>query len=103
MLVLLGAADVGLVHLNLFTEAADRRRIGLVHRFAQAMADEPSCLVRNAERAADLVGADALLARRHQKRCQQPLVKRHLGALKDGPDSDGELLATGVALVAAGA
>lgn len=49
------------------------------------------------------MGADALLGRGHEECCQQPLVKRNLGTLKDSANSYSELLTAIAALVEAGA
>src|SRR5689334_22152101 len=49
-----------------------------------------------------LVGADALLARRHQVEAKHPLVQRDVRALEDRPDRDAELALAAVAVVEAG-
>src|SRR5687767_10613455 len=50
-----------------------------------------------------LMGANALLARIEQMRCQPPLGERDFAAFEYGPDRDGELAFAFVAVVEAGA
>ena len=56
------------------------------------MAHEPRRLVVEAESAVELMGGDALLARRHQVQAHQPLVEWDMAALHDGPGGDREVL-----------
>lgn len=95
------AADIGFIG---FDDARGRvaaeRAIGFVglHRFTDAMAHEPSGFVGDAEHTFDLLRAHALLAGAKQVIAEQPFVKRHLRAFKDGANGDGVLLAAVVAL-----
>ncbi len=50
-------------------------------------------LVADAEHAVDLMGRDAFLAGGHQEQRRQPLGQRDFGALENGLDGHGELLA----------
>ena len=67
----------------------------------QAVHHEPCRFVGDVEHAVDLMGADKVLGRCYQEQRSEPLRKRDFGALKDGPDRDGELLSAGrfIALV----
>ena len=91
--VLADIAPVGFVNLNRRTVAAKLAGRLDVHRLADAVRHEPRRLVRDAQHALKLLGADPLLGRAHQVCGVHPLVKGHLGALKDGADSHGELFA----------
>src|SRR3546814_472104 len=99
VLVLLLAADEGFIGFNDLAGTAQRAGVGAfrAHGLTDTMGHEPSRLVGDAEHTMDLVRAHALLGRREHMDGQQPLVQRHLGALKDGADGDGELLAAGTA------
>lgn len=61
-------ADMGLVHLNRTTVAADWRGVRVRHRLTDAMRHEPRRLVGDPEQAVELVGAEPLLASRHEMR-----------------------------------
>jgi hypothetical protein len=94
-------AEVGLVGLDDLALAAQAAGIvrRAVHRRPDAVRHEPRRLVRQVQHAVELVGADALLRRGHEVRCQHPLVQREMAALVDRPDGDGEVLAAGRASV----
>ena len=57
------------------------------------MAQEPSGLVCDLERAVELVGANALLARGHEREGLKPDVKLDVAAFHDGLGGHGEVLA----------
>jgi hypothetical protein len=97
------AAHIGFVGFHRLAFAADGIGAGFAKALADAMAEEPRRLVGHADHAADLKRAHALLARHHQMRGAQPFVQRHMRALIERPDRDREGLATGVALIEAGA
>src|SRR5437762_2863746 len=67
------ASDIGFVRLDDLAFPAERRWVGVGHRLANAVRQEPSRLVGNAERAVQLVRRNAFLARRHEAEGQQPL------------------------------
>ena len=98
----LQAANVRLVNFYRAAVAAHRRNEpASAHGLTQAMHQEPSRFVADAEHAVHLMGADALLGGRHEEQRGKPLGQRDFGALENGPDRDGELLAAGrfVALI----
>jgi len=96
------AADIGFVALDNLAGTADRAVIVVwPHGLADTVRHEPGGLVGDAQHAVKLMRADALLGSGHQVRGENPLVERDFGALKDGSDGDGELLATALALVSA--
>ena len=66
---------------------------------ANSMAHKPGRLVCNAEHPVELVGADALLGSAHEIDGREPLVKRNLAILEDGPYRSGELTLAASALV----
>lgn len=103
MLVLLLAADIGLVRLDRLAFAAKRASMKLAHPFADAVRHEPGALVGDPEHAVELVRADPLLARRHEMRREQPFVERNMARLVNRADRHSELLAAVVAVVKAGA
>jgi len=90
----------GFVCLDEHALAAERTA-GLIvaHGFAYAMPDEPTSFEIDAEHAAELICAEALLATPEQMHRLQPDVHGDMAFLKDGSDLDGERLAAGVALV----
>src|SRR6185437_4331782 len=57
------------------------------------MAEEPCCFVGDANCAAKLMRADALLGGRYETKGQRPLGQRDMGAFHDGAGTDSELLA----------
>ena len=67
----------------------------------QAVHHKPCALVGNAERAMDLMGANAFLRGREQEQRGKPLRQRNLAALEYRLDRDRELLAALAALVEA--
>src|SRR5258708_7323368 len=78
----LARADVGFIRLDRLALAPDRGRGAISHCLANSVRDEPSRLVRDAKGAMQLVGADALFARRHEAEGEQPLVERDMRALE---------------------
>lgn len=99
MLVLLFAADVGLIDFNRLALATDRTGQRIAGSLAKAMKQEPSRLVVRAEHPVQLMGTHAFLAGSHELRSEQPLAQRNLAALHNGVDGDGERLAAVFALV----
>src|SRR5258708_6916776 len=98
------AADPRLIRFYDLVWAAERRsELGFAQALANAMAQEPCSLFRQAKEPTDLQRAHAFLARHHQMRSGKPLVQRNVAALVQRADRDGERLAAGVALVQAGA
>src|ERR1700739_470495 len=91
-------ANERLVRLYLFTGPAERLHLQNAHCFAQPMAHEPCRLHGDFQRAAQLMAADALLARAEQERRLKPLVQRNVALLENSADLDGKLLAAGVTL-----
>src|SRR3954463_1036840 len=65
------------------------------------MADEPSGFQAHAKGPMDLVGANALLGRRHKRHRLYPKVHRNVARLEHGSDLHGKGLAALVALVGA--
>ena len=65
------------------------------------MGHEPSCLVGDVQHAVELMGADALFARRHQVEAQNPFAQRDMAALHDGAVRDCEVAPAIVALMQA--
>jgi hypothetical protein len=90
---------VSFVALDDLAFAAERPRAAFVHCQPNAMAHMPSGAQGDAKNAVQLVSADPLFAPAHKNDRLQPHVHRHMAGLKDGPDLDGEGLATRVALV----
>src|SRR5207244_530445 len=99
--IFLFPADVGFVSLN--DTARAEYAAGLFHRFAQAVRHEPRRFIGHAKHALDLFAADALFARGHQRRGQQPFIEANLGALEHGAHRYRELVAAMAAVVHAGA
>jgi hypothetical protein len=64
---------------------------------------EPCGLVGDFERAVQLVGAEALLARIEQMDREPPLAEGYLGPLENGADRDRELALAAIAEIQAGA
>lgn len=97
--LLLEAADKGFVALDNLAFAAERivRVVRFVHCLADAVAEEPSGFVGDAQHALHLLGAHALFGRGHEVRCEEPLVKRNVRTLHNRAGSHGELLATHIA------
>src|SRR4051794_28842727 len=98
------AADERLVGLDCVPEAvtaAERAKAAIAHGLADAMAQEPRALERDAEQTVELVGADALFGRAKQMERLEPLVERNVAVLENRADLDGELLTAGGALAEA--
>lgn len=93
--------DERLVDLHDRALATHRRQRASRHRLAQAVGHEPAGLDRHAERAGELVAADALLAAAHQVHGLEPLVQFDMAGLEHRADRHTALLAAGVALVEA--
>ena len=74
------------------------------HCFADAMRQEPSGFVRDAQGAMELMRADALLAGRHQEESLKPDVQLDMAAFHDALGSHAEVLAAfpGAAAIDAG-
>ena len=89
------AADVGLVDLDL---AGDLVEAPGLHGEPDAVQHEPCRLLRDAERAAEFVGADPVLAVGDEPDGGEPLVEAERRVLEDRPDLDGVLLLAGLAL-----
>src|SRR5262249_31355282 len=93
------AADVGFVHFDVAAELP--AAVGVVlHGEPNALQHEPRGLLRNANRARDLVAADAVLAVGTHPHRRQPLVEAEGAVFKDGSSLQGELalLVAGLAL-----
>jgi hypothetical protein len=82
------AAHVGLVSLALARELVEAAGL---HGEANPLQHEPRGLLGHADRAADLVGADAVLRVHQHPRDREPLVEADRRILEDGPDLHGEL------------
>jgi hypothetical protein len=92
------AADIGFIGFHdLVSAAKGTSRSRTVHCFADAVAEEPSGLVGNAEHTLHLLGAHALLGRGHDVSGEQPLVQRNVRTLHDSASADGELVAAVIA------
>ena len=94
-------ADESLVSLDGSAASAERGEVATAHRFADAMAHEPSGFQGHAQGTMQLVRADALLAGANQEDRLQPDMQLDVACLEDGADLDGERLAAGIALVGA--
>jgi len=77
----------GFIGLDCFALTAKRLRVGISHRFTDAVHEEPSRLIRDAEGAVDLMSARAFFAGCHQPERQQPFVKRNMRAFEDRADA----------------
>ena len=80
---------VGLYNLVI---AADRRRGGRLHAFANAMAQKPSGFIWQPKHAAQLQCAHALLACSHQVSGKQPFVQWDMRSLKNCAGAARELV-----------
>jgi hypothetical protein len=90
----------GLINFDSLSKAAERTSGTVIfHGLADAMADEPPGFEIDAEDAAELICAEALLATAKQMHRLEPDMHRHMALFEDGADLDGEGLAAGVALV----
>ena len=89
------AAHISLIDLDKGIRAAERTALitSRGHGFTDAVTEKPRGFVSHSEHALHLLGAHALLRRRHEVRCEQPFVERHMATLHDGAGADGELVA----------
>src|SRR5581483_552985 len=78
------------------THAAFRGRAA--HSLTDAMAHEPRRFVGDRQHPVHLMRRNALLARVHQMKGQNPLMKRNMRTLHDGADRNCEVLTASVAL-----
>jgi hypothetical protein len=83
---------VGFVGLDNLALTTERSEAASAHALANAMAHEPRGLVRDVERAVQLMGGNALLAGRHQVESLQPLVQGNVRPLHHGLLRDSEIL-----------
>lgn len=90
------AADIGFIGLD-NAAGTTERAAGAVHGFTDAVTEEPSGLVGDADHTAHLRGAHALLGSGHDVNGQQPLVQGNVAALHDRAGADGELVAAVIA------
>ena len=99
------AADIGFVGFDNAVRTAAKRivTVSAVHGLADAVGHEPCRLVGDAERAVKLVGAETLLAARHEAEGEKPLVQGDFRSFEDRADRDREGLAAGIAHNHAGA
>ena len=72
------ASYIGFVGFHNRVRATQRALRGVFHRFADAMAHEPSSLVGDTQHALDLLCTHSLLGSAEQVIAKQPLVKRNL-------------------------
>lgn len=94
------AADEGFIAFDELTFAAERcLRRNVDHCFAEAMRQKPCGLNGNAEDTGELMGAEALLAGRHQVNSLEPHVQLDVAGFEDSPDFDSERLPAGIAVV----
>src|SRR6185312_1919862 len=103
VLVLLLAADESLIDLDGCTFAAERPDHAVLHRFTNAMRQEPRGFHAALKHPLDLAGRNAFLAGAHQVDHLKPQVKRKVAILEDGSHADGEGATASVALAKAGA
>jgi hypothetical protein len=99
----LSLAEIGLVGFHNTAGAAHRRKLARPHGLANAMRQKPRRLVLNLQHAMKLVGADALLARRHEIDRLQHFRERQMRGLENRADLHSELLAAVGALAKANA
>src|SRR5688572_17308973 len=101
VLVLLAPADVGLV--SLYDAAHAEQPAIVLHRFPDAVRQEPSRLDGNAKHPAKLVRGNPFLAARHEVERLEPDIQLDMARFEDSPDLHGKRLAAVVALVDADA
>jgi hypothetical protein len=89
------AADESLVHFDLARHLVER---ACLDRETDAVGHEPGGLLRDAEIAGDLVGADAVLAVHDEPQGGQPLFQGDRAVLENSPDLGRELLLAALAL-----
>lgn len=82
------ASDVHLVDLDRSLEFVIR----FFHRFADAVAEVPRCLVGDAQHSLDLIRGDALARFRNQVGHQEPFGERKMRVMEDRPDRHRELI-----------
>jgi hypothetical protein len=99
VLVCFLAADIRLIGLDDLVGPAERAGRHIVRRLAQAMEQEPCCLVIRGDHPLQLKRAKAFLAGRHQLRGQNPFRQRDMRAFHHGSNRDAERLAAILALV----
>ena len=92
------AADEGFVYFHFGATAPEFRGIVALHRKPDSMEHEPCGLLSDAESAGHFVGTDAVFAVGNHPHCDEPLVERQRGILKDSPDLHRELFASVQAL-----
>src|SRR5579883_117421 len=85
-------AEEGFVSLDHLPFATKRAGAALTHGFPNPVREEPSRLVSDVEGAVELVRGDAFLARCHEAKAHEPLVKRNMAALEERADPYRELL-----------
>src|SRR4051794_12216417 len=85
------ATDKRLVGFNGLAGTAEMAS-GAFHRLADAVKQEPSALVGDAERAVQLVGREALLAAAEKRIGHEPFVQGDLRVFHDRADRDRERL-----------
>lgn len=87
----LDAADEGLANLDDAAARTEGSKVAGAHRFANPVREKPCALIGDFEDAMELMGADALLAARHQVGRLKHLVERDARVLEHGADLGGEL------------
>jgi hypothetical protein len=97
-------AEIGFIGLNDFALTTKRLKATCAHCLTQAMHQEPSRFVADAQHAVDLMRANAFFGSRHKEQRGQPLGQRDFGTLEYGSDCDCELLTASrfIALIHAG-
>ena len=95
------AANVGFVNLDDPASAAHWGKRAIAHCFADTVSEEPSGFHAAREKALNLAGRNALLARTHKVDDLQPKVQRQVRTLEDGSLPNGELPLAFVATVKA--
>jgi hypothetical protein len=83
--------DEGFVYFDLFAIAAKLDGRTSLHRKTNPMEHEPCGLLSDTKCAANLIGANAVLAVRNHPHSDKPLVERQSGVLKNSSNLDGEL------------
>ncbi len=86
-----GPADESFVYFDLAPASAKFQNRAILHRKPDAMKHEPSRLLSDAKSAGYFVGTDSILAVCHHPHCDEPLVERKGGILKDSSYLTGEL------------
>ena len=88
------ATNESFVYFDFATVTADFQERTVLHRKPDAMEHEPSRLLSDTERAANLVRANTVLAIRNHPNGDKPLVEWERGILEDSSHFAGELLAS---------